>query len=204
MLILLTKAMPSLEALASPDLGRLLTPRHVNGVDRLVASGIPWAADNDAFQGFKVEPYFAMLSRIANKPNCLFVCAPDVVGDVETSLLYFDYWEAALRQLGLPPALVAQDGLTPALVPWDRLDALFIGGSTEWKLGPEARRLVDAAKDRGKWVHMGRVNSVRRLRYARSIEVDSVDGSGWSRFSDAMLPGALRELASGTQLGLAE
>lgn len=34
---------------------------------------------------------------------------------------------------------------------------------------------------------MGRVNTARRLEYASALGVDSVDGSGWSRFPASML-----------------
>lgn len=60
---------------------------------------------------------------------------------------------------------------------WDELDALFIGGTTAWKLGRHARTLVREAKLRGKHVHMGRVNSGARWRYAEHIGCDSVDGT---------------------------
>jgi len=62
-------------------------------------------------------------------------------------------------------------------VDWDSFDALFIGGSTEWKLGPEARAFSSEAKARGKWLHMGRVNTWRRYEIAESFGCDSVDGT---------------------------
>jgi hypothetical protein len=52
-----------------------------------------------------------------------------------------------------------------------------IGGSTSWKLGPAAASLAAQARRLGKWVHMGRVNSLKRLRYAASIGCDSADGT---------------------------
>lgn len=48
---------------------------------------------------------------------------------------------------------------------------------TEWKLGPACAELVAEAKAKGKWVHMGRVNSLKRLTYADSIGCDSADGT---------------------------
>jgi len=74
-------------------------------------------------------------------------------------------------------ALVAQDGLEKLRVPWDDFDALFIGGSTEWKLGRWAALITAAARIRGKHVHMGRVNSLKRWRSAASIGCHSVDGT---------------------------
>jgi hypothetical protein len=99
-------------------------------------------------------------------------------------------------------AFVAQDGLESLTVPWDDFDVLFIGGTTEWKLGPQARALVADAKARGKWVHMGRVNSERRYRYAHAIGCDSVDGTYLTFGPDENLPKLLRWARVEDQLAL--
>jgi hypothetical protein len=70
-----------------------------------------------------------------------------------------------------------EDPLTCSCDWWREFDALFVGGSTEWKLGEDAAWLVQQARGRDKWVHMGRVNSLRRLRYAHRIGCQSVDGT---------------------------
>src|SRR5262245_16682769 len=62
---------------------------------------------------------------------------------------------------------------------------LTVGGSTAWKMGAAAAGMVGAARGRGAWVHMGRVNSIRRMRYASSIGCQSVDGTKWSRYQDS-------------------
>lgn len=72
---------------------------------------------------------------------------------------------------------MAQDGLTIETCPWGEFDVLFLGGSTEWKLGPEARELTAEARRRGLPVHMGRVNSFKRLAYAEAIGCTSADGT---------------------------
>jgi len=41
------------------------------------------------------------------------------------------------------------------------------------------------------WVHVGRVNSNRRLRLVKSYGADSVDGSGMAMFTETKLPGYL-------------
>jgi hypothetical protein len=92
---------------------------------------------------------------------------------------------------GLPVAMVAQDGLERFDVPWPWFDVLFLGGSTGWKLGPHARALAAEATARGKLVHMGRVNSLRRLRYAAEIGCTSADGTFISFGPDRRLPEAL-------------
>ncbi len=78
--------------------------------------------------------------------------------------------------------------------PWHVFDAVFIGGDTEWKLGPQAQRIVRICKEHGKHGHMGRVNTLRRLRYAESIGVDSVDGTKWARWRNTYLDEGLRAL----------
>lgn len=136
--------------------------------------------DNDAFVGFNEDAFNRHILTMRNVPGCLFTCAPDVVGDAKETLKQFKNWELLIHYAGLPVALVAQDGLENLEIPWDYFEALFIGGSTQWKLGREVRWLIKEAKKYQKWVHMGRVNSVPRIRYAQSIGVDSVDGSGYS------------------------
>jgi len=80
-------------------------------------------------------------------------------------------------------------------VPWDFLDVLFLGGTTAWKLGPAAAGLTAQARRRGLAVHMGRVNSLTRLRYAASIGCHSVDGTYLAYGPDRNLPVLLRWLS---------
>lgn len=82
---------------------------------------------------------------------------------------------------------MAQDGSERKPPPWTELDALFIGGSTAWKESSHAAALCIEARRRGKWVHVGRVNTVRRLRKFDGI-ADSIDGTKFSRFPATYLP----------------
>lgn len=162
-----------------PFLGRLLRPGNGNGPDDL-----PWAIDNGAYAGFDEAAWWKLVSGLQGSPGCLWVVAPDVVADAPATMALYEIWEPRIRSLGFPVAFVAQDGQTADSVPWDRLDCLFIGGTTEFKMGPVARDLAWQAKAKGKLVHMGRVNSKRRMRYAYDIGCDSVDGTSFSRFPD--------------------
>lgn len=172
-------------------IGRLLIPADHSNAD-LTAQAMPIAADNAAFSGFDEPAFRRMLEHIAGLP-CQFVTAPDVVGDAEATMVLWPYWQATIRAHDLTPALVLQDGLEdPANVPWDTAGALFIGGTTEYKLGDPVVRIVAEANRRGVWVHMGRVNSLRRIQYAGAIGCDSFDGSKFSAWRDTYLPeGAL-------------
>lgn len=184
-MLLTTAAAPTVRRMrerVGPHVGELFTPRHYHR-----PTDIPWACDNDGFQGFRPAPFLRMLAAVAHLPGCKFVACPDVVGDARETLTRFMRWAPIIRELDLPVAYVMQDGLERVGVPWDLTDAVFVGGSTEFKLGDTAIRTCREAKERGKWVHVGRVNSVRRIRYAQSIGADSVDGTQWARWRDRYL-----------------
>ena len=126
----------------------------------------------------------------------------DVVGDAAATLRQFGRWAGVIGWAGLPVAFVAQDGCEPVCgVPWGDIRCLFIGGSTAWKLGDAAAALVVEAKRRGKLVHVGRVNSLRRITHFDALGADSVDGGQFSMFPDTYIPRYLDRLAV-QQLGL--
>ncbi len=156
-----------------------------------------WVADNAAYTGAYPgdRKYLAWLSaRAAHAGRCAFATAPDVVGDAAATLSRSALMLRPIRNLGYPVALVAQDGLEHLPVPWNDLDALFIGGTTAWKLGPAAAGLATQARRRGLWVHLGRVNSLRRLRHAAAIGCDSADGTHLVYGPDRRLPELVRWL----------
>jgi len=175
------------DAMRAGLLGSIHTPKQGNAwVD-----GAEWCADNGCFgKGFPGEAaWFAWLTKHADKAaSCLFAVAPDVVGDAAATLARSAPWLPKIRALGYSAAFVAQDGQESLPVPWGEFDVLFIGGTTEWKLGSAARELIVDAKQRGKWVHMGRVNSAKRLRYAEAIGCDSADGTYIAFGPDRNLP----------------
>lgn len=197
MMLLVHQSPKSLAPHRHPNLGVLCSPRCVYGDD---IQTWPWAADNDAYSKWDEGRYRDMLERIRPRTGCLFVTAPDVVGDAAQTLYRFRAWRDILGDL--PVALVAQDGLERYGVPWDEISALFIGGTTGFKMSESAGHLVREAKDRGKWVHMGRVNSHRRLRYAKALGCDSIDGTQLSWFRDAKLPQFLAHAEQGAQMML--
>jgi hypothetical protein len=178
--------------------GYLLTPR----MGQRPAQGVVWAADNGCFsqpEAFDLDAYFVWLDALTPFAGaCLFATAPDVVGDARATLARSLPVLPQLRDAGYRAALVAQDGLEHMEVPWDAFDALFIGGSTRWKLSEGAAALARHARSLGKWVHMGRVNSLRRLRIAETMGCHSADGTFLKYGPNVNLPrlsGWLRELA---------
>jgi hypothetical protein len=169
-----------------PDhLGILLTPGNRNSITAVLRTGLPWAIDNGAFSGFDAVAFRRLLRRAAGQPRLLWVVAPDVVGDACATLQLWTQWFLEIESHGLPVAFVLQDGQEDALLP--DADCYFVGGSTRFKLSEAARDLLAEGQRRGIPSHMGRVNSLCRLRYAYEIGCDSVDGSGYSRFAGVFL-----------------
>lgn len=159
--------------------GQLLTPltRY-----RLRDPSRPWAIDNGGFKRLDIAAFDALLAREAHhKDDCLFVCAPDIVGSAQRTLELFERWLPKLA--GWPVALVCQDGQESLPIPWDDIAAVFIGGSTGWKCSHHVEQIIRTAKIFGKWVHAGRVNDPQRWLHFERLEVDSCDGTGLARYS---------------------
>jgi hypothetical protein len=141
-----------------------------------------FAMDNGAFGRFEAKTFLALLNReLPRRQLCRFVTAPDVVGSARRTAEVFPFW--ADRLAGWPVAYVCQDGQEDIEIPWKSVSAIFIGGSTEWKLGRHAEACVKAGRILGKWVHVGRVNTPGRLEYFENMGADSVDGTGLARYS---------------------
>lgn len=196
MLVLVPKALKSLGDMAQhPNLGQLVQPRSWWTPD----GSVPWAADNDAFTGFDADRFTLMLDRLSGVPGCLWVAAPDVVADARATLTMFNEWADEIRNRGFPVALVLQDGMTVDSVPWGFFDAVFVGGSTEYKLSVDAHQIVREALRRGLRTHMGRVNTRRRIKVAKAWGCASVDGTAVAMFTDTHLPWMLERAAAPVQ-----
>jgi hypothetical protein len=196
--------------MASGHLGAIMSPAQGNKLpdDALFCVDNNCGPGRDGKPGTAYpgdEAYLAMLAAMADADGadpcdpdtsrCLFATAPDVLGDAAATIERSRYMLPAIREYtGLPAAFVAQNGQERLPVPWDEFDVLFIGGDTRWKLGPAAAGLAAQAHRRGKWVHMGRVNTRQRLRYAVHIGCDSADGTGMTRAPDILLAQMLRWL----------
>jgi hypothetical protein len=145
-----------------------------------VESGAYWSFLNK--QPFDVPAYEFALDRFAR--DALWIVLPDIVGGGMDSLNLSRHWHADLAQrpalAGKRFLVAVQEGMEPA----DLADlvgpsvGLFIGGrSTEWKLGtlPDWCALGHA---RGAYIHVGRVNSTKRIAICAAAGAHSFDGSG--------------------------
>lgn len=161
------------------EVGQLLTPltRY-----RLRDPAKPWAIDNGGFKEVDVEGLLALLQREDHhKEHCRFVAVPDIVGSARRTLEVFERWKPKLA--GWKLALVCQDGQEDLPLPWDDIDAVFIGGSTKWKLSHHVGHIIRAAKVLGKWAHVGRVNDPARWQHFEDLGADSCDGTGLARYT---------------------
>ena len=161
--------------------GMFKTPLSGYGFPRLQKIGMPLALDNGCYSGFDKRKFSKMLSDAKSfQGNLMWVACPDVVGDAIATNALFQEWREALTDFRV--AYVGQDGAEDLDVPFDAFDCLFIGGSTDWKLSESARRSDRPCQQLEKTVHVGRVNSEKRLKYCYRLGVDTVDGSGYFRY----------------------
>lgn len=163
--------------------------------------GFPYALDNGAWtyhqrgQPFDDDRFRRMLDQLGDGAD--WVVIPDVVGDARQTLDAAERWIPEL--CGGPPQLLAlQDGMTEQDVAplADRVDGLFLGGTTEWKLAT-----MDAwgrfARESGLYYHVARVNSARRIHHAKGAGAHSVDGTSATRWATT-IPGLARANAQAT------
>lgn len=173
----------------TPDrYGWLLSPART--MTKQGTYGLPWAVDNEVYTNrYHPSRFKRALIRIRKAHGtrgCLFVVAPDVVGNGAKTLQRFPAWEAHIHNLGFPVALAAQDGMEDLELPWPLFDTLFVGGTTAWKMSDLAATLMYEAKDKAKQVHVGRVNSRLRVDQLK-VKPDSIDGTHWSKRPDTYI-----------------
>lgn len=138
--------------------------------------GVEWCADNGCFSDrWDATRWWRWIDQ--QERTMRFATCPDVVADWDKTLALFDKWAPRMKDVELPVAVVAQDGATTASIPWADISCVFIGGTTKWKMSANTEDIVQEANRQGVWAHVGRVNSFKRLRWARDIGADSADGT---------------------------
>ena len=167
----------------------LLAGRHPGKIGHLYSPGgqcgpweeIPYALDNGAWGAHKNKTTWSagewqnlLRWALLSGQRPLWAVVPDVVGDAAATLRLWGHYVMVVRSYGFRPALAIQDGMTFEDVP-DSDCALFLGGSTEWKLCAIAPW---CARFPGR-VHVARVNTWARLVDCWRAGAASVDGTGW-------------------------
>lgn len=170
------------------NFGQLRTP-----LTGYALSGKQYGLDNGCFSKFNDKTWRRLLNEakkqdLINQPE--FVCAPDIVGDARRTLELFDMFYDEIKPL--KACLVLQDGIGNFSINWNKVDAVFVGGSDAFKISNEAVNACKVAKYLGKWVHVGRVNTAERVKNWIDL-ADSIDGSGISKY-DHMLEAVLMQI----------
>jgi hypothetical protein len=152
------------------------------------SEGLRYAIDNGAWtahqQGttFDASAFVQLIDNLGSGADWIVV--PDIVGGGLLSLEFSLRWMGRVRACGRPILLAVQDGMDGYDVGrfLGHETGLFVGGSTEWKEEtlPHWGRV---ARDRGCHLHVGRVNSRRRIRLCADAGADSFDGTSASIYS---------------------
>jgi hypothetical protein len=156
------------------------------GVHR--TEGFRYALDNGAWSAYQRGTPFdhvAFMRLVGNLGrDADFIVIPDIVEGGERSLEFSRAWIPRLAPIGTKLLLAVQDGIPPGEVEKHLASGIgiFVGGSTEWKLAtmPMWGRL---ARSWGEYLHVGRVNSVKRINLCKDAGADSFDGTSATRYA---------------------
>lgn len=206
----------NLDALAAASWGVVLSP-----FGDSYCVGLRYMIDNPAWpvsqmfeagkrQSRKPEPAdLARFSRLLDRrgADADLIIVPDIVMGGATSLDLSAHWLPILRAkvpVGAKLLIAVQDGMDRgalfgrAMALIKMADGIFVGGSTEFK---EASLPIWAAIKRREaercWLHVGRVNTARRIALCAAADADSFDGTSATRFAKTlpMLEQAARQPA---------
>lgn len=147
--------------------------------------------DNGAWSAYQQGKSFDedAFSRAIDKvgEGADWVVLPDIVAGGMASLDLSLKWLHRLRGMPEQQLIAVQDGMCVDDVR-DYLGpmvGLFIGGSTPWKLAT-----LDAwsalARRKGCYLHVGRVNSLKRIKACAQVGANSFDGTSIIAFPDSI------------------
>jgi hypothetical protein len=167
----------------------LLSPKG----NSLRTEGMRYALDNGAWtayqqqQPFDEDAFVRAVDLVGEGAD--WIVLPDVVQGGMASLEFSLTWMERLKGIPTKLLIAVQDGvqledvapnLSPAI-------GIFIGGSTSWK-ETTAGAWGSLARRRNCHLHVGRVNTVRRIRICAAAGANSIDGTSVSRFAKTLPP----------------
>jgi hypothetical protein len=163
----------------------------VSAKGELRTEGMRYALDNGAWsafvqqQPFDEAAFMVALDKLGEGAD--WIVLPDIVAGGLASLDFSLRWMERLKGMPTRILIAVQNGmqvgdvaglLSPAV-------GIFIGGTTEWKEAT-AQAWGSLARRRHCHLHVGRVNSARRIRICAAAGADSFDGSGVSRYAKSL------------------
>jgi hypothetical protein len=162
----------------------------ISAKGNLLHYGFPYALDNGAWwaycnkQPFDTTAFLRAYERLAG--NADFVVLPDIVAGGNASLAFSMAWRDRLPYR-CPQLLAVQNGMTanqigPLVGP--NL-GIFLGGTTDWKM-KTMKQWGEVARSQSAYLHIGRVNSARRIALCAAYGAQSFDGSSASRYAKTM------------------
>lgn len=149
--------------------------------------GFGYALDNGAWTAHQIGETFdaPAFTRAIDKlgAGADFIVVPDIVEGGLPSLDFSMAWIDELMTVGPRLLIAVQDGMTPRHLTGVVSDkvGIFVGGSTDWKLST-LMSWGRFARSQGLYLHVGRVNTCRRIAHCAASSADSFDGSSVSRF----------------------
>lgn len=175
----------NLAALRANGWRLLVSPKNghskVNGDFRYgVDNGAWWAYQNK--QSFDSAAFERVLVKFGDRAD--WIVLPDIVAGGLASLAFSLSWVDRVQRHGRLMLLPVQDGMAVGDVRPHLSErvGIFIGGGTEWKLAMMAA-WGELAAEIGCYLHVGRVNTERRIALCAAAGADSFDGTSASRYS---------------------
>jgi hypothetical protein len=165
----------------------------VTPVRACLIEGMRYALDNGAWsahvQGtpWDCDGFVRLLTR--HGAGADFVVVPDIVGTGRASLQRSRAWLPLVLTQTRLALIPVQDGITPQkIAPFlgERV-GIFVGGGTAWKLGTLGV-WGNLAREAGCYLHVGRVNTARRIARCASVGAHSFDGTSASRYAVTVAP----------------
>lgn len=163
----------------------------VSAAGVLRTEGFRYALDNGAWSAFQQGTPFAEMAfgkaLDLLGENADWVVLPDIVAGGMASLEFSLRWLERLQPFPQKLLIAVQDGMCPHddrefLSP---AVGIFVGGSTDWKLVTLESWSV-LARRRCCYLHVGRVNSARRIALCAAAAASSFDGTSATRFAESL------------------
>lgn len=172
----------NLEALHAADWFLLVSAK---GVHR--HEGFRYAIDNGAWTAhtqakpFDERAFVAVVEKLGGGAD--WIALPDIVCGGLSSLEMSKWWLSWVSRFA-PVLYPVQDGMGPEDVRHllHPEAGIFVGGSTEWKLDTLSTWAA-LAREVGCWLHVGRVNTVRRIRRCIDVGATSFDGTAVTKYA---------------------
>lgn len=169
----------------------IITPdSRPSDVKKTMTMGFRYAIDNGAWgchtrgEQWDEKPFLDLIRK--HGADADFVVVPDIIEGGLESLGRSRKWIGACLDHARECLVPVQDGMAPwdvePILIEDSRIGIFVGGSTEWKLASLGwwGRLTRA---RGRWLHVGRVNSRMRINSCLAAGADSFDGTSATRYA---------------------